>query len=325
MSAVTYIIENYNWRCIVFTLVYNVKWGSVKEYDIHAMIGSHDSRGQRNTQKSLFTRNENLNSQRTSQPHGTSSFTNSNSRSSHGTSGFTNSNSRSSHGTSGFTNSNSRSPHDTSSAIRQRGNGNPKGGRVTIRFNNEPDRLGRGNNNVNNNNNNNINNNINMNDNFRQIQSIPNPQFNSLPSSRQSPQLQTMQNPQFNAIPPGRQSPITYSVRELMHQQLLTRQILIGLIKKQLFDTNGRYVQDPAARGANFVDPRKILRPQQSFPNFGGNKQQLPGTLTIQSTGAISVREVQSPNGETKIIIDATSKNNKTTKTPPPLEEIEAP
>lgn len=118
------------------------------------------------------------------------------------------------------------------------------------------------------------------------------------------------------------QSPISFSVNELIHQQLITRRVLLNLLRRQLFDANGRYTKDSNARGAGFNDPRSMLRPHPSLPNFHFNqKTNLPGSLVIESTGAISVTEIKTPNGETQIVIDATSKTNKNKSKSIPIED----
>lgn len=113
-----------------------------------------------------------------------------------------------------------------------------------------------------------------------------------------------------------RMMPISHSVNSLIQQQILTRQILINLLRKQLLDMNGRYTQNPSARGTGFVDPRTIFKPEPVLPNLeqSNSNSQNQGSITIESTGSFTISEVKGPDGQSQIVIDTRKKPSATPK-----------
>lgn len=124
-----------------------------------------------------------------------------------------------------------------------------------------------------------------------------------------------------------RMAPISHSMNRLIQQQILTRQILINLLRKQLLDMNGRYTQNPSARGADFIDPRTLFKPQPMMPNFdiSLSKPKQQDSITIESSGSFTISEVKGPGGQTQIVIDTRKKPTGTTKNTPIEDPHEVP
>ncbi|KAK3094902.1 hypothetical protein FSP39_007678, partial [Pinctada imbricata] len=75
-----------------------------------------------------------------------------------------------------------------------------------------------------------------------------------------------------------------------------------------LFGKDGRIASQQATQGTGFVDPRVAFGGhQQNGPPLQIKNQQNANPFVIEAKGAIKVSEIKGPNGQTQVIIDATS------------------